>query len=114
MEATLSRPVWPPKSEAISGFQNWLICWLILPNFGFCLLWFVGGPPRFLEIVVTGSIGLILHRAPLGVRFGGFLITLGFSVLSFIAGMFNLGIVSLIESFRFALELNPRPRRNMC
>lgn len=107
MEATLSRPVWPPKSEALRSFQNWLLCWLILPNFGFCLLWITGGPARFLEIVVTGSIGLALHRAPFAVKFGGFVFALGFSVLSLTASLFNLGIASLIDSFRFAGEVNP-------
>ena len=107
MEATLSRPVWPPKSEAISGFQNWLICWLLLPNLGFCLLWLVGGPGRFLPIFVTGSIGLALHRAPFALRFGAFVAAFAYSLISFVAGMFNLGAQSVIESLAFALEIDP-------
>lgn len=107
MEATLSRPAWPPRSEAARSFQNWLLCWLILPNFGFWLLWIVGGPPRFLTILVAGAIGIALHRAPLPVKFAGFLFSLTYSVLAFIATMFNLRLNSLMESLRYASELNP-------
>jgi hypothetical protein len=107
MEAILSRPVWPPKNATLRDFQNWVLCWIILPNFGFWLLWIVGGPDRFLEILVTGCVGLALHRAPFPVRLGAFIVALVFSTLSFIAGMFNLGIRSLVESVKFASELNP-------
>lgn len=107
MEAILSRPAWPQRSEAARAFQNWLLCWILLPNLGFCLLWIVGGPPRAFAIIVTGLVGIALSRAPFVLKFVGFAAVMTYSLISYISGLFNLSIYSLVEATQFAAELNP-------
>ncbi|HEY0627219.1 MAG TPA: sulfatase-like hydrolase/transferase [Allosphingosinicella sp.] len=107
MEAVLARPVWPPKMQRIGSFANWLLCWILLPNLAFCLMWLVGGPPRTMPIIITASMGLALHRAPFPLKFGAFLVALSVSTAFYISGLFNLSIFSLMASVRFASELRP-------
>lgn len=107
MEAVLSRPARPQRSDAARAFQNWLLCWILLPNLGFCLLWIVGGPPRAFEIILTGAVGIVLHRAPFLVKFLGFAAVMAYSLFRYISGLFNLSIMSLLDATRFAAELNP-------
>lgn len=107
MEAVALRPAWPQRSEATRAFHNWLICWILLPNLGFALLWIVGGPPRVLEILGAGTIGILLHRAPFWARFAGFAAAMFYSMISYISGLFNLTIQSLLYATEFAAELDP-------
>lgn len=97
----------PRQSEAIRAFQNWLLCWILLPNLGFCLLWMVGGPPRVMEILFAGIAGLLLHRAPFPFKFVAFATLMTYMTLSYISGLFNLNIISLVYAAEFAFELNP-------
>ena len=87
--------------------RNWLMVWLVLANIAFAPMWFVGSPPRFLQIVAGGVVGLLVRRAPLWVQMAAFLAVLTFSALSFIAGVFNLPIFSVLASLRFVMELQP-------
>lgn len=86
---------------------NWALCWILLPNASFWLLWVVGGPPRTLETLVVGLVGIVVHRAPFGVKFAAFLGAIIYSVLNFTSSLFNLGIASLIYSLELATELKP-------
>ena len=86
---------------------NWLIVWIGLANIAFMALWVVGAPPRVLPVVIAGVTGLLMRRLPFWVQFTAFLATLTFSILSFIAGVFNLNVISLIYSIRFMIELKP-------
>ncbi len=98
---------WTGRSESLRGFENWLLCWIVLPNLGYWLLWTVGVPPRPFPVLVTGLAGLIAHRAPFFVKYALFLATMIFSALCFIAALFNLSVLSLVDSLRFAGELSP-------
>lgn len=97
--------LWQERPAGIRSFENWLLCWILLPNLGFWLLWIVGGPPRGLSILITGVIGVCVHRAPFPVKFGGFVAAMIFSGLFFVSALFNLSIISLMESLKFAAEL---------
>ena len=51
------------------SLENWLVRWILLPNLGYWLLWIVGGPPRPQPVLLTGFIGILVHRAPFPVNF---------------------------------------------
>lgn len=104
--AAMPRPTgWRAPAEMVA-LRNWLLCWIVLPNVGFWLLWIVAAPPRHAEIIATGVIGLIARRRSFAVRVTLFAATLIYSLLSFISALFNLAISSLLASLRFASELN--------
>lgn len=107
MEIALPRASWRERPEGIRSLENWLICWILLPNLGYWLLWIVGGPPRPQAILITGFVGLLVHRAPFAVKFGAFLLAMLVSALFFISALFNLSILSLVHALQFAAELNP-------
>ena len=106
MEAVLSRRTWPERSEAIKNFHNWLICWLLLPNLGFWLLWIVGGPPRWKDILYIGVLGVLTHRMSYSARCGFFVLAMIYAILAFISSLFNLKLSSLLYSIQLASELN--------
>ncbi|MCA1749392.1 MAG: sulfatase-like hydrolase/transferase [Sphingomonadales bacterium] len=83
----------------------WLTFWVILPSAPFMILWFVGGPPRSLEIIGFGIIGLCLRRAPRLLQLAAWFAAFGYMCLSFVSAMFNLGIWSMAHSLRFAADL---------
>ena len=107
MEIALPRAGWKQRPQGIRSLENWLVCWVVLPNLGFWLLWVIGGPPRAFSIIVAGFVGVLVHRAPFPVKFACFVLTLASSVLFFIAALFNLSILSLFQSLKFAAELQP-------
>ena len=85
----------------------WLLVWVVLANAGFALLWLVGAPPRSAEIVGIGALGLIVRGRPFWLQFAAFCAAMVYSLLSFVAGLFNLAIITLLRSLRFFAELNP-------
>ena len=89
------------------AFVNWAIGWVLLPNLPFLAMWLVGGPPRVLEIFVTGIVGLIVRRAPFWVQFPLFVALLAASLMSFVSSLFSLSIKSMFYSLRFVVELSP-------
>ncbi|HVJ02571.1 MAG TPA: sulfatase-like hydrolase/transferase [Sphingomonas sp.] len=95
------------RFEAAGPLANWILCWLLLPNVSFWLLWIIGGPPRVFQVLVTGTVGLAVHRAPFAVKFAAFVAALVVSVLTYISGIFNLDPTSLMAAIRFASELHP-------
>ncbi len=86
---------------------NWLLVWVVIANFGFTLMWLIGSPPRHPEIVASGVIGLIVRARPRWQQFIAFAAAMTYSILSFIARLFNLAISSLLYSIKFFAELNP-------
>ncbi|UIP07214.1 sulfatase-like hydrolase/transferase [Erythrobacter sp. SDW2] len=88
-------------------FANWALVWLGIANIAFVALWFVGAPPRAHPIMVAGLVGLLVRKLPTVVQFLAFLGSLMFSTLHFIAGTFNLNILSLFHSIKFMAELQP-------
>jgi hypothetical protein len=89
------------------AFLNWAIGWVLLPNLPFFAMWLVGGPPRVLEIFVTGIAGLIARRAPFWVQFPLFVALLTAALMSFVSALFSLSIKSMFYSLRFVVELSP-------
>lgn len=86
---------------------TWAFIWIVIANAGFAVMWFVGAPPRWSEILITGMIGLFVRRRPAAVQLVAFVGATVFSLLSFVSGLFNLDMGSLIYSLRFFAELDP-------
>lgn len=86
---------------------NWSFIWIGLINIPFMAMWFVGAPPRHFEIAVAGFIGLIVKRMPRVVQWIAFAGVTAYSILSFVAGLFNLGMSSLLYSMQFFAEIKP-------
>ena len=107
MDIALTARLRQPRSEGLRLFENWLLCWILLPNLAYGLLWIMGGPPRALPILITGLLGLAAHRAWFGLKFAIFVAAVVVSAMHFISTLFTLSIVSLLHSLRFAAELNP-------
>lgn len=85
---------------------NWLVVWIILANSAFSLMYFIGSPPRVSEIFTFGAVGLIVRRQRYLIQVTAFILAMIYSILSFIAGLFNLAIGSLIYSIGFLAELD--------
>lgn len=105
--AELERPVYWRMDEDLKRFGNWLLVWVILANIGFVFLWISGAPPRHLEIVVAGVIGLVVKRLPFIVRYLSFAGMMTWSMLKFVGGLFNLSMSSLFYSLQFFAEIKP-------
>lgn len=94
-------------TEEQQRFLNWALCWLVLPNIGFMLLWYIGAPPRQIDIVAIGLLGLIVKRFPFWIRYSAYVATVVMTTLSFVSGLFNLSIKSLLYSLQFFAEIKP-------
>lgn len=101
----------PASARAPAGDRSrlgaWLLCWVILPNLGFWLLWLFGAPPRSAEILATGVLGLVVRKLSRRIQFAGFLLALAWSALSYLSAVFNLAITEIVASMGFLLELKP-------
>lgn len=99
----------PPAglSADLKKLLNWSFIWIGLINIPFMAMWFVGAPPRHFEIAVAGFIGLIVKRMPRIVQWIAFAGVTAYSILSFVAGLFNLGMSSLLHSLQFFAEIKP-------
>jgi len=97
----------PIEAGEWRALANWAIVWIVLANIAFASMWFIGAPPRFAEIAAAGAVGLIIRKAPAWCRYAAFIGVLAYSLLGFIAGLFNLAIGSLLHSMKFFLEINP-------
>jgi uncharacterized membrane protein len=86
---------------------NWLLCWLVLPNLPFAIMWLVGGQPRVMDIFVIGMVGLLLRREKAWVRFGAFAALVTASVVLYVSTLFKLSLNSILSSLGFILELRP-------
>ncbi len=94
-------------SADLKKLLNWSFVWIGLINIPFMAMWFVGAPPRHFEIAVAGFIGLIVKRMPRVVQWIAFAGVTAYSILSFVAGLFNLGMSSLLYSMQFFAEIKP-------
>ena len=94
-------------SAELVKFLNWALIWLGLANIPFMAMWFVGAPPRYFEIAVGGIVGLIVKRMPRIIQFAAFAAIMAYSTLSFVAGLFNLEMGSLLYSLQFFAEIKP-------
>lgn len=86
---------------------NWLLAWVVLANLGYMLMWVIGAPPRHSEILAIGVVGLIVRTQARWVQYLAFIGVSIYSLLGFIAALFNLAISSLVSSFGFFAELDP-------
>ncbi|MEO0439454.1 MAG: sulfatase-like hydrolase/transferase [Pseudomonadota bacterium] len=103
---TMDKPV-PRFSADFRKFANWALVWIGLANIPFMAMWFVGAPPRFMEIAIAGFVGLIVKRMPRIVQWLAFAAVMAYSLLSFVAGLFNLAMNSLLYSLQFFAEIKP-------
>jgi len=88
-------------------FLNWALIWIVLANIPFMAMWFVGAPPRAITIAIAGFTGLIVKRMPRVVQWIAFTGVMVYSLLSFVSGLFNLTLSSLVYSLQFFVELKP-------
>ena len=105
--ANLQRPAFWSVDAELKKFGNWLLVWVVLANICFAALWFSGAPPRHMEIVYAGLIGLVVKRMPFVIRYLAFVGILTFSTLKFVGGLFNLDMSSLFYSLQFFAEIKP-------
>ncbi|MEM8918493.1 MAG: sulfatase-like hydrolase/transferase [Pseudomonadota bacterium] len=103
---TMDKPV-PRFSADFRKFANWALVWIGLANIPFMAMWFVGAPPRFMEIAIAGFVGLVVKRMPRLVQWLAFAAVMAYSLLSFVAGLFNLAMDSLLYSLQFFAEIKP-------
>lgn len=89
------------------NLANWLLAWVMLANLGYMLMWIIGAPPRHSEILAIGVVGLIVRTQVPWVQYLAFIGVSLYSLLSFVAALFNLAIGSLLSGFSFFLELDP-------
>ena len=107
LTAQSARPDFWGVDEQLKSFGRWLLVWVVLVNAGFAILWFSGAPPRHMDIVYTGILGLVVMRASFWLRYAAFAGALIYSTLRFIGGLFNLDISSLLYSLKFFAEIKP-------
>ena len=105
--ANLQRPAFWSVDAELKKFGNWLLVWVVLANIGFAALWFSGAPPRHMDIVYAGLVGLVAKRFPFLLRYFSFVAIMAYSTLHFIGGLFNLNIASLLYSLQFFAEIKP-------
>ena len=43
-------------------FGNWALIWLVLANAAFIGMWAVGAPPRVIDILAIGAVGLVVLK----------------------------------------------------
>jgi hypothetical protein len=70
-------------------------------------LWVSGAPPRHFEIALAGIVGLIVKRFNFAIRYISFVAVILYSVLTFVSGLFNLSLESLVYSLQFFAEMQP-------
>lgn len=108
--STLPRPAFAPGKRIaarLGPLGNWLLVWVALLNAPFAAMWFLGGPPRLAQIILTAGIGLIARGFPAWQRQALFVAALAYCALCEVAAIFNLELTSLLHSIRFLLELDP-------
>jgi Sulfatase len=105
--AKMGRPAFWSIDAQLRQFGNWLLIWVVLANIGFVALWFSGAPPRHMEIVYAGLIGLVVKRFPFIIRYLSFVGIMVYSTLLFVGGLFNLNLASLVYSLQFFAEIKP-------
>lgn len=106
---TMARPSFslPAIDADYRRLANWLLIWMVMANGAFAALWFVGAPPRQIDILIAGLIGLIVKRFAFWARYTAFVAFTVWTVLKFVGGLFSLTMSSLLYSIRFFLELKP-------
>ncbi|WP_324750673.1 sulfatase-like hydrolase/transferase [Sphingomonas sp. LY54] len=107
MYVALDQPWSIDRPAPVRSLANWLLCWVFLPNVVFAWGWVVGGPARSGAVLVTAAVGVVLHRARFPLKLCGFVAALAYAALYYIGSVFNLSIVSLVHSLKFAAELSP-------
>ncbi len=88
-------------------FLDWSLVWIVLANLPFMAMWFVGAPPRYMEIAIAGFVGLIVKRMPRVAQWIAFTTIMLFSTFAFVADLFNLAMDSLLYSLQFFAEIKP-------
>jgi Sulfatase len=108
MDTTIEAVETDPRTVSdLRKFLDWSLVWILLANLPFMAMWFVGAPPRYLEIATAGFIGLIVKRMPAIVQWLAFATIMMLSVFAFVAGLFNLAMDSLLYSLQFFAEIKP-------
>jgi hypothetical protein len=105
--STRGRLLAPVAREEWARLANWLLVWVVIANAGFALMWVIGAPPRGPEIVIAGVVGLVVRRWARWIRIAAFCAITIASLMSFIAGLFNLSPLSLMHALRFFVQLDP-------
>ncbi|OYY70601.1 MAG: hypothetical protein B7Y47_08700 [Sphingomonas sp. 28-63-12] len=67
----------------------------------------IGAPSRMTEIFVIGALGMLTRNQSYAVRCTILMSSILYSVLSFLSGLFNLPVWSLIGSVRYLTEMEP-------
>lgn len=96
------------RGGEIRQFLTWLGCWVVLPNLPFLPVTLMGGPPRYFEILICGTVGLAVRRLPLGMRMAAFVALMTYLVIAFISRMFNMAPTMLFSVAGLVFDLQPQ------
>jgi Sulfatase len=96
------------RRTELHQFLAWLGCWVVLPNLPFLPMTLLGGPPRYLEILLCGIVGLVARRQSLPVRIAAFTGLLTYLVIAFVARMFNMAPTMLLSVAGLVFDLQPQ------
>lgn len=93
--------------DEMKAFGRWVLVWLVLANLGFVALWFVGAPTRWLEIIVIAIFGYAAKNMPYWIKAPVFVMMMTWTILLFVADVFNLDLPRIVRSLHFILQMQP-------
>ena len=96
----------PAEARDWRALFNWLGCWLILPNLPFLPVTLMGGPPRGIEIVSGGVVGLLVHRRSYPLRLAVYIAVVAYFTLQFITHMFNMGLTMILSVIGLVFDID--------
>jgi len=94
-------------SDEMKAFTRWVLVWLGLANVGFIALWFVGAPTRWMEILIIAVFGYAAKNMPYWIKAPVFCVMMVWTILLFVADVFNLDLPRIVRSLHFILQMQP-------
>jgi hypothetical protein len=104
LQTAFARAATDPETSRLC---MWLAFWIVLPNLGFSMLWIVGSPPRYPDIVAIGTVGLILRKQNKTIQLLALFLLILYTVVMFICRLFGMGPTYLVQATQYLRELNP-------
>ena len=94
-------------SDEVKAFGRWVLVWIVLANLGFVALWFVGAPTRWMEIIIIAVFGYAAKNMPYWIKAPVFCAIMTWTILLFVADVFNLDLPRIVRSLHFIMQMQP-------
>lgn len=108
MIALVQKMAWQFEiTDQMKAFARWTLVWVVLANLGFVALWFVGAPTRWMEIIVIAVFGYAAKNMPYWIKAPVFCAMMTWTILLFVADIFNLDLPRIVRSLHFILQMQP-------